>query len=96
MTEYSGFSKTGNVVCMIMALDFFSFLISYVVLGGGALNGRIVAGRYFLSDHGKLIETSEALFQYSKIHGLSLFMLLPFAMYFGFSAALRRRKHENA
>jgi hypothetical protein len=96
MDDSSGFSKLGKFVCTAMAVDFFTFVISYLILGGGALNGRTVAGHYFLSDHGKLTETTKAIYTYSAIHGASLFLLIPFVMCFSIAAAFRRHKRTGS
>lgn len=69
---------------------------SLQVLGGDALNGHADAGRFFLANHGKLIETTEGMFRYSAIHGASLFVTTPLAMVFAFSASWRRAKLQKS
>jgi hypothetical protein len=96
MDEYSGFSKLGKFVCIAMAVDFSTFVLSNLVLGGGAYNGRIVAGHYFLSNHGKLVETTEAIYTYSAMHGWSLFLLFPFVMCFSIAAGFKRHNRTGS
>lgn len=83
MKEFWRYSKTAQVFGVIAVLNFVSFLVATLVLGGDALNGHVAAGRYFLSSHGKLTETTEQLFRYSQIHGSSLFLTHPLGMIFG-------------
>jgi len=47
-------------------------------IGGSADNGKIEAGRYFLSNDGVYTEVSRAVFNYSKYHTDSLFITHPF------------------
>lgn len=81
--DLSRYSTSAKIFGVIALLNFFSFFISYLVLGGDALNGHVDSGHYFLSDHGKLTETTEEIFRYSKIHGASLSVTHPLAMIFG-------------
>lgn len=60
--------------------NFLVFVIGAVYLGGDALNGTAVDGRYFLAEHGRLTEVSRAVFVYSQWHARSLFVTHPIAM----------------
>lgn len=80
--NFSKFSRTAQVFVVIALINFFSFLAVTLVLGGGALNGHVEAGHYFLSSHGKLTETTEQIFRYSQIHGASLFITHPLGIIF--------------
>ena len=55
-------------------LNFASFVIIAVHLGGDALNGKVENGRYFLSNHGRLTEVSADVFSYSRWHAESVFV----------------------
>lgn len=83
MNEFRRYSKTAQVLGIIAVVNFLSFLVATVVLGGDAISGHIEAGRYFLSSHGKLTETTHNLFRYSQIHGASLFLTHPLALLAG-------------
>ncbi len=52
-------------------VNFFTFWIGVVLLGGDAVNGRIQNGHYFLRSHAHLQEVSAGIFIYSEIHCIS-------------------------
>lgn len=66
-----------KVLAVVYLLDFFSFFISSLVLGGDALNGFEKSGQFFLFNHGKLIETTEGIYRFNRAQGISLFILFP-------------------
>ena len=76
-------STSAKIFGAIALLNFFSFLVACLLLGGDALNGHVEAGRYFLSNHGKLTEVTSEIFRYSQLHGASLFITHPLAMLMG-------------
>ncbi len=55
-------------------LNFVAFYLGTLALGGDALNGKIVDGHYFVSDHGHLTEVSAQAFEYSMWHFKSIFV----------------------
>ena len=61
-------------------------------LGGDALNGRVEAGHYFLSDHGRLTEVSQGVFAYSWWHHVSLYALPPLTMVIWAAVSRMKRK----
>lgn len=78
--KFKSFRTATKVLVLVALLNFAAFFISCMVLGGDALNGHITAGHYFLASHGKLTETSEAVFRYSRLHAISVFITHPLAM----------------
>ncbi len=52
-------------------LNFTVYWIVGACLGGFANIGRQQDGRYFLGEHGRYREVSQAVFNYSRIHGYS-------------------------
>ena len=52
-------------------LNFFVCMAISAHLGGDALNGYVRAGHYFLCEHGRCIEVSQAIWHYSYWHALS-------------------------
>jgi hypothetical protein len=60
--------------------NFAVFFVLALHLGGDAINGGVIDGRYFLSNHGHLTEVTQDVFTYSKWHALSLFVTHPLAM----------------
>lgn len=63
--------------------NFVLFFIIAVCLGGDALSGGVIDGKYYLSNHGQLTEVSKWIFIYSKIHTLSLLVTHPLAIFLG-------------
>lgn len=59
---------------------FFVFMASSALLGGDALNGHVVDGHCFVSDHGKYTEVSAADWNLNHSIGLAMMILWPFAM----------------
>lgn len=85
----------GNVVLIALILfgfvNFFSFIVVSIYLGGDAMNGRTEAGRYFLSEHGRLHEVPKTVFTYSLWHARSLFLSHPLVILAGWLAVRRLR-----
>src|SRR4051812_2892112 len=52
-------------------LNFFTFWIGAMLLGGDAVNGKVESGHFFLRSHAHLQEVSASVFFYSRIHCLS-------------------------
>lgn len=67
MKNFLGYLAMANFIC---------FFAVAIYLGGDALNGKSDNGHFFLSNHGKLTEVSEAVYRYSQLHGLSVFLLI--------------------
>lgn len=92
-------SKLVAVVTVVGLLDFVSFLIGAFYLGGDAVNGKIVGGRYYLYGpyHGMKAyhEVSQAVFDYSRWHAYSLMIIWPLMIVFGI-AAKRAEKRVNS
>lgn len=42
-------------------LNFLIFVVIAIVIGGDAVNGRIVNGHFYVANHGRLTEVSEAV-----------------------------------
>lgn len=67
-------------------LNFLVFIVIDMILGGDALNGKTVAGHYFLGNHGVYTEVNYSVYMYSSFHAASLFITHPLAMLCGFVA----------
>ena len=50
------------------------FFLVALKIGGDAVNGRIVNGRYYVASHGKYTEVSKAVFTYSRYHVYSVWV----------------------
>lgn len=68
------------VLSYFSLLLFVSFLGIGMYLGGEALNGKIEAGQYFLAWHGYYTPVSKEIYQYSYVHGIVAFSLIPISM----------------
>ncbi|CAN5663917.1 hypothetical protein BH09VER1_BH09VER1_00930 [soil metagenome] len=56
-------------------LNFIAFSIAALYLGGDAFNGYAIStGHYFLSSHGHQTEVSHAIWTYSYIHAISVWI----------------------
>ena len=73
-------------VCILCCLNFVVFFFVAIAIGGDAVNGKIVGGHFYLANHGKLTEVSEAVFTYSRWHVYSLIVTHPLAMLSGYLA----------
>lgn len=67
MTNFLGYLATANFICFFVVASY---------LGGDALGGKNANGHFYLSSHGKLTEVSEAVYRYSQLHGLSVFLFI--------------------
>ncbi|MGI4717993.1 MAG: hypothetical protein ACRYF6_06445 [Janthinobacterium lividum] len=65
-----------NLLGTLAVVNFVSFFVGCLYLGGDALNGKIEDGHFYLSDHGKLTEVSKGIYRYSQVHGASVFALI--------------------
>jgi hypothetical protein len=64
--------KICNALIALAAIHFALFVGSIVALGGDALTGRVEDGRYFLGNHGLLLETSSRAWLFSAAVGWTL------------------------
>lgn len=76
----------------LCVLNFFAFVIFSMWIGGDALSGKVVEGHFFIGEHGKLTEVSEAVFTYSLWHSRSLFITHPLAVVIWYFANAERKK----
>ena len=74
-----GFHKLYAIIFAVAFINFFLFIIGTVILGGDALNGKVVGDHYYLANHGQLTEVNAFVFMYSKIHAISIFITHPLA-----------------
>ncbi|MES2264816.1 MAG: hypothetical protein V4724_40485 [Pseudomonadota bacterium] len=62
-----------KIIGYITIINFFSFVTGIFYFGGDALNGKKENGKFFLANHGKFIEVTERIFNYSACHALLVF-----------------------
>src|SRR4051812_40384967 len=81
-----------RVIWIVAFTNFAVFWAVSVCSGGDAVNGREVAGRYFLASHGRYTEVSKAFFSYSRIHAHSVWFTHPLALVSLFWFISRRKE----
>ncbi|MEW6640190.1 MAG: hypothetical protein AB1586_06765 [Pseudomonadota bacterium] len=81
---------------VIGIVNFLSFVIVAVALGGDAVNGRIIDGHFYLANHGRLTEVSEAVYTYSLWHVRSVFVTQPLAMLAGYLVQREKKARKAA
>ena len=58
-------------------INFASFYIIAVLIGGDAVNGKVENGKYYIANHGKYTEVSKSVFIYSRLHTYSMWVTHP-------------------
>ena len=66
------------------------FLVG-LLIGGSAVLGKVVAGRYFVGDHGHYTEVPQWVWIYSWAHAVSQVGTVPFIFIWGLCVARRSR-----
>ncbi len=64
-------------------LNFMVFTLVGLSIGGGAIHGKVVNGRYYLRNHGKYAEVSHGVFDYSRLHAYAVWITHPIGMVAG-------------
>jgi len=75
-------------------LNFASFIIVALAIGGDAVNGKTEGGRYYLSEHGRDTEVSRSVFEYSRFHVYSVWVTHPLAMFGGYLLYCEKKKQK--
>jgi hypothetical protein len=68
------------IAIVVGFINFFWFLAESAALGGDGLNGYARDGHYYLANHGRYTEVSEAAWTWSRIHAVSVFFTHPLAL----------------
>lgn len=75
-----------SAIGILGVLNFIALFVGSILIGGDAVNGKIVAGHFYLGSHGKFTEVDEATFTYSLWQVRSVFITQPMAMLAGYLA----------
>ncbi len=67
-------------MCVVTGVNFALFAVISLASGGDALNGKIEAGRYFLSSHGRYTEVPKSFYYFSLLHGWLTMLLIFFSL----------------
>jgi hypothetical protein len=65
-------------------LNFASFWIVAVIIGGDAVSNPPQDGRYYVSEHGHRTEVSRSVYEYSLFHARSVWVTHPLAFLGGY------------
>ncbi len=79
------------ILVAIAMINFAAFVIGALVLGGDAVSGKVQGGRYYVSNHGKLTEVSQAAYTYSRYHCYAVWITHPLAIFYAMLLAARER-----
>ena len=72
--------KIATVILILCILNFVAFAVVSIMHGGSSGNGFTEGERYYFSDHGKITEVSQQIWNYSAWHTKSLFVTHPLAV----------------
>lgn len=76
--------QTCVVVFAIAFINFASFWVMAVLLGGDALSGKVVDGQFFLGNRDQYTQVSEAIYEYSLWHTRSTWITHPLGLLAGY------------
>lgn len=79
-------------VALIAFINFVAFFIVADHIGGDAVSGKIEAGHYYVASHGHYTEVSRALYIYSYIHTVSVFVTYPLFFICGYILDRKKRR----
>ena len=86
----------GRSLVLLGVLNFVAFWAIAVALGGDAINGKVEGGRYLLMNNGRYTEVSREVWNYSRIHTISVFVTFPLIFVGGALAAAGERRAKAA
>jgi hypothetical protein len=81
--EERAIQKVCRMISYIAILNFLLFFLIAVVIGGGAIWGKIEEGHYYVGNHGRYTEVGRLVFTYSQLHALSLCITHPLGILAG-------------
>ena len=88
-------TRAERVLLNLVMLNFALFFGVALALGGDAVNGTVRDGHYYLMNHGKYTEVSRAVFRYSMVHTISVFVSFPLAWIASVRGYLRARRNRG-
>lgn len=89
------FQRLGAIIAVTWFVNFVTFFVIAIRIGGDAMNGHEAGGRYYLADHGTLTEVSRQVFLYSEIHFISVWVLTALVIPLGLIHAWRTRHDQR-
>ena len=85
----------GYTLFAIGIVNFASFWIIAVIIGGVAVGSGAVDGRYFVSEHGHRTEVSRSVFEYSWYHARSVWVTHPLALFGSYLVYCEDKKRKS-
>jgi hypothetical protein len=61
-------------------VNFFWFIAESTALGGDAVNGYQLDGRYYVGSHGSYTEVARSIWEWSRLHAISVWLTHPLAL----------------
>ena len=89
--DKKGYWKPLICVGILALINFGTFLVMAVKLGGDAINGKQEGGLYYLSSHGQLTEVSARVYWYSFCHSISVVFTHVAALFVAFRLFISSR-----
>jgi hypothetical protein len=80
---------------LIGIINFVSYVIIAMSLGGNAVSGKAEGNKFYLREHGRYTEVSRLVYDYSRYHTYSVWITQPLAM-FGVYLLYRQSKKQKA
>lgn len=93
-TRHPALHVAHTVFIALAVVNFLVFAAVAYRVGGDALSGKVEAGQYFLGAKGGYTEVSKEVFEYSKMHELSVVVTLPLAILTGLLFGLPRKSGD--
>jgi len=94
VSKWSDYPRWMQALALIAILNFASFFMIALRIGGDAWNGCRKNGSFFLGSHGKYTAVSEALWTYSYYHVLSVWITHG-SVFLGVSLVAIRKKKQS-
>jgi hypothetical protein len=88
---YAEMTRAERCLFYLGFLNAAAFFVAFQVIGGGAANGFIRNGHYFLGNHHRYTEVSAAVYHYSQVHTATFFITCLLAVFASASARHRLR-----
>jgi hypothetical protein len=87
ITVMSRLYRIFSLIVYLGVLNFMTFAVIGLLLGGDGLSGKVEAGHYYLGNHGVYTEMPGIIYWYSRVHGISVFVSWPFVMLAGLATS---------
>ena len=77
-------SRKVKLICITLFvvawINFVIFFIVATIIGGDAINGKVIDGKYYVAQHSQYTQVSKPVFVYSRFHVYLVWILHPVGM----------------